>query len=192
MPRFLGRARSSKAAPKPFGEADIIFLPGYSVKNKSEQDNIANFLNKKGLNSYKHRWRHWENDSLAFSRSLEIETIKSKLPKNEEFGIIAKSVGTLIAAELLSQINKRRVKFVILLGIPINDLKSNDVLKFINVFKNLGVPILCIQNSEDQFGDIAQVQDLLKEVEYEQVIKDAVGHSYNYPEDIYNFISSVF
>lgn len=192
MPRFLGRARSSKASAKPFGEADIIFLPGYSVKNKSEQDNIANFLSKKGLNSYKHRWAHWENESISFSRSKELEVIKSKLPKNEEFGIIAKSIGTIIAAELLSQINKRRVKFVVLLGIPINDLKSSDVLKFINTFKNLGVPILCIQNSEDQFGDIVQVQDLLKEVDYEQVIKDAVGHSYNYPEDIYNFISSVF
>lgn len=172
----------------------ILYLPGFSLKSKTEAVLNTSTLKEAGYDAFIREWRHWKDQSeiikfaskekfpteIQWDAGKEIDKIKSEVDLNSPISIIAKSIGTYIAACLIPDANIERL---ILMGIPVNDLDESELQKYQNL-KNLNCSISLIQNINDNHGSLEQVENLLKGINYQLISKDSEDHSYNYPDEI--------
>lgn len=161
-----------------------IFLPGYSIKNKAEQDAISNALEENNYKVYKHQWQHWEDTSIPWDPSKEVirvlEFIKGS--GETEFSIIGKSFGTYISVKLLKEIPSQ-LKLIILMGIPVKDFDEKEIEEF-NVLDSTSVPLYLIQNNNDPHGTIDEAREILDDANFKELLMEAETHEYEYVEDI--------
>lgn len=169
---------------------NTIVLPGYSSKNKEWLDELRQKADIKPLDTIK--WIHWD------SESSDPNWIKSEVSKiissyaNQKVNVIAKSLGTLIAMNVLNQkidiFNK-----IILCGIPINDFEFGDAEAYEILEKLPSSKIICIQNDNDPHGNLDQIRKLLNSVnpDIQLISKESADHNYPYYGDFRNFLKSI-
>lgn len=170
----------------------ILFLPGFSLKGKEESSMYLSRLQDLKQDVYRHEWRHWKTEELvqfknrdsldkdkSWNPDKEIEIIKSQVDIKRPISIVAKSIGTFVAAKMLPQL---KVDNLVLMGIPINDLTDEEL----KVYKNLKLvrKFSVIANRNDSHGSVEQVKDLLREYEYELLTKESAEHAYPYVDDV--------
>lgn len=163
----------------------VIFLPGYSLKNKEEMQNICTTLRENGYETLQHEWSHWLNQEDRWDTQLEIQRVNVEL-KNfnaEEIILVAKSLGTFAAIHLIESIQDK-LKQIILMGIPIEDLEPEERERYIEILSKITIPITIIQNSDDHHGSFTTIKDYLnlRNINFKEI--KAEGHGYNYPEEI--------
>ena len=163
-------------------------LPGYSSRNKDWADEVAKNLKLDGQIRPIY-WDHWKDESQTFKPKEKAELI-IRHSKGETMNMVAKSVGTLVAAliakEIPSQVNK-----VILCGIP---TVSEERLKiFREAFSNFPPEkIIVFQNKKDPFATDIEVKEYMKKVnpKIKVVSKERSGHNYPYYEEFNNYLIS--
>jgi hypothetical protein len=163
----------------------IIFLPGFSLKNKEEMLNISNALSEKGKEVIMHEWRHWDDLEIEWNPNLETSRVQDKFNTNK-VGLIAKSLGTHIAMKVLTN-NLEAVRWIILMGIPLNDLDDEEKAAY-DLLKSINIPLFIIHNKNDSHGSWVDVEKFLQGAKYELTLKDSSDHNYNYPEDILQIV----
>lgn len=169
---------------------NTVVLPGYSSKNKDWLDELRQKADIKPLDTIE--WGHWK------SENSDPNWIKSEVSKiissyaNQKVNVIAKSLGTLIAMNVLNQkldiFNK-----VILCGIPINDFEFGDAEVYEVLEKLPSNKIICIQNNNDPHGNLDQIRKLLNSVnpDIQLISKESADHNYPYYEDFRSFLKSI-
>lgn len=167
----------------------IVYLPGFSKKNKEELDTIISFMEHKNFIVYAHEWRHWQNQSQEWDIETEITKIKKELTRNEQYVIVAKSIGTIVAAKILCEDINYPQK-IILMGIPLGEDLENKKALFQSAFSNYKGKIFVIQNNKDPYGSSQRVHEALANISYNIIIKESDNHTYSYPQDIYSFVSN--
>ena len=169
---------------------NTVVLPGYSSKNKEWLDELRQKAGIKPLDTIE--WDHWRNENPSLNW---IKTEVSKIINtygNEKINVIAKSLGTLIAMNVLNQkfeiFNK-----IILCGIPINDFESGDEGMYDILSKFPSEKVICIQNSNDNHGNYDQIRKLLNSVnpDIQLISKESSDHNYPYYEDFRSFLKSI-
>lgn len=157
-----------------------IILPGYSERNKQWGEEIA-----KDLNAKLHYWKHWTQGSMSVK--YEVEKILEEVG-HDNVNILAKSVGTMIAMSILSEIPDK-VKKIILCGIP---SVSKERLKFFeNALADFPTEnITVFQNEKDPLGNFEEVKKFMSKVNPEiKVVKmPRSDHHYPYPEEFKRFL----
>jgi len=92
-------------------------------------------------------WSHWETQSVQPNWiEKEAEKIATQVG-SEKVTLIAKSVGTLVAMEVLKKgvtINK-----LVLCGVPINDFQPEDQQRFDVLRKLNSADVIVFQNEND-------------------------------------------
>lgn len=169
---------------------NTIVLPGYSSKNKDWLDELRQKSDIKPLDTIE--WAHWkgENPDPNWIKSEVAKIISSYA--NQKVNVIAKSLGTLIAMNVLNQkldiFNK-----IILCGIPINDFESGDAESYEILEKLPSNKIICIQNNNDFHGNLDQIRKLLNSVnpDIQLISKESADHNYPYYEDFRSFLKSI-
>ncbi len=159
-----------------------LILPGYSSKNKSWAEETADSLKLEGQIRPVF-WDHWEDENQKFDAE-EKATLAVRHSKGDKINIIAKSIGTLVAAfmakEIPNQLNK-----IILCGIPISD----NWLKKGNIELISQIPsdnLIVFQNTSDPLGSYSQVKELFPN--FKVIKKEASDHNYPYYEDFQKFL----
>jgi predicted alpha/beta-hydrolase family hydrolase len=165
-----------------------IYLPGYSLKNLDELEAITGILTQNNYDTLVYKWRHWSDENEKWDPDYDAGKIIQASQDSNEITIIAKSLGTHIAVKLADKI-RDKVKLIILMGIPINDLDDGEKSDYIKTLTGLNIPIYLIHNRKDNHGSLHQVQELLKAVRYDLIIKESDDHRYNYPEDVLKIIT---
>lgn len=163
-----------------------IVLPGYSLKNKDWAYEVKNKLH--GFNIEVCEWEHWKNPEIKFSPKNEVEKIK-KIVGEGQVNIIAKSIGTLVAATFIGE-SAHRLNKVVLCGICINDLNEDELHRF-GVLADLDPKkIVVYQNSEDSHGSFEEVRKFLSQINPNILIVEKAGSSHDYPyyEDFEKFL----
>lgn len=155
-----------------------LVLPGFSLKNKEEAEAIALAIESKNQKVYLHKWRHWDNPEAEFDPWLEVDLIKKQI-EGGDLNIVAKSIGTYIAVNLLKEVPVNKLT---LMGIPVSDLTAEELTSY-SALSNLE-HFTVIHNDKDPHGNIQQVEDLLSGLEYDLILKEAAHHEYRYVEDI--------
>lgn len=158
-----------------------LILPGYSEKNRKWVDEVASNL-KTGETVRPFYWAHWDDELKTFDVD-EKATLIAKHIKGDSINIIAKSIGTLVTAKLFTIIPDQ-IKKVVLCGIPVNDLKPEELEFVKTICINNKNKITIIQNSNDPRGTYEQVKDFGNVTN-----KDSDTHDYFYFEDINSKIS---
>ncbi len=173
---------STSAGSKKF----VLFLPGYSGEhNRPEMQTIAAELQHTGLNVYQTQWPHWEALEMKFDLAAEVE--KAALKWEEETAevkfLIGKSIGTIVAANLLKShidINPMRI---VLMGIPMSSAKQEDKDAMHEVAERFGNKLVVVQNEHDPFGSSEEVTKLFGHTDVViDIQKDVSTHAYVYPE----------
>ncbi len=161
-----------------------VLLPGFSFTNFDELQNLVGTMQSKKKRFYAHEWAHWKDKSTVWNPADEIKVIKQNIPLEEtEICFVAKSIGTLITIQLLSDYGEL-VKKLIFIGIPINDLNLTQQSLYYERLKSFNGQIHIIQNRNDKHGSSLQVQDLLKGVKFSLNVKESETHDYPYEHDV--------
>ncbi len=167
-----------------------LILPGFSPHNKAWALKVQSNL----PGSEVHFWKHWETGKNAdFSPTREIQRISQK-NGNNEFNILAKSVGTVVAMYLVeAYIDK--VKKVILCGIPLKfeGVKNKDLEKYRKILGSLNPKnIQVYQNDKDPWADLNKVSELIGSINKNipVIVKSRSDHEYPYFEEFINFLNN--
>lgn len=162
-----------------------IILPGFSEHNKDWVDELEKSLNLShqviGVN-----WEHWKAKG-GLKIKMEMEKIK-KIVGKDDFNIIAKSVGTMVALKAL-ETYKDKVNKIILCGIPSISEKRIDLFK--NSIKDFNTKnIICFQNSFDPFVSFKNLEKELIKINknIKMIEKPFRNHDYYYIKDFINFL----
>jgi predicted alpha/beta-hydrolase family hydrolase len=161
-------------------------LPGYSPSNRDWADEVAKNLKLDGQIRPIY-WDHWEDESQTF-KPKEKKDLIVRHAKGDSFNIIAKSVGTLVAALIANEVPSQ-VKKIILCGIP---TVSDERLKiFQEAFT--GFPpekIIVFQNEKDPFATDEEVKSFMMKVnpKIKVISKERKDHHYPYFDEFQKFL----
>jgi len=173
---------------KIFKKMITFILPGYSPRNKQWADEVANNLKLEGQIRPIY-WDHWEDESQTF-KPKEKKDLIVRHAKGDSFNIIAKSVGTLVAA-LIAKEASSQIKKIILCGIP---TVSDERLKiFQEAFTGFPVEkIMVFQNQKDPFATDEEVKAFMLKVnsKIKIISKDRKDHNYPYYQEFQDFLAS--
>lgn len=168
----------------------VEILPGFSKKNEEWASVTRNGLQEHGsFQATIVSWPHWETGLV---KEGWIEKGANKIVERvgkDTINIVAKSVGTMIAMEVVKQ--SVNVDKIILCGIPIEDFQEDSRQRY-NALKNFEANhVLVIQNDHDPHGKLDQVRSLIHEFNPDIAIKTKVGdhHEYLYVDDFIAFLS---
>ena len=162
-----------------------IILPGYSFHNKDWALEIKKSFSFR-QSVLVHQWQHWQLGG-ALRPKYEIGKVLKEIGR-DKVNLIAKSVGTMIAMKVLSEIGGR-VNKIILCGIP----SVSDERKKLFVTSLLGFPaenIICFQNTKDPFAAFDEVKKFMSQVnsKIKVIKKERSDHNYPYFEDFVSYL----
>lgn len=166
-----------------------LILPGYSIANKEWAKEVARRLESKEQTALVHYWEHWAKGG-SFRLKSEIDNILAEVGNKELANIIAKSVGTLVAAQVVSRIPEKIGK-VILCGIP--SVSEERLKVFQKAFKNFHFEnVIVFQNKGDPLCSFADVKKFMALVNpnVKVVSKPRSDHNYPYFEDFQEFFEN--
>lgn len=164
-----------------------LVLPGYSEKNR---DWVIETANKLSLNHDARPvfWDHWISPKNKFIPE-DKASYALDLVGDDSLNIVAKSIGTLVAAKIIKR-SAHRVKKVILCGIPLNDLSPREKIEISDVIGSFPTEkILCFQNTGDPHGSYEEVKNFFAKTHSKINIipKDGNDHEYSYSVEFDDF-----
>lgn len=160
---------------------NAIYLSGESIHNKDwiydTQDKLAPLFDKTIVQNYD----HWDAGTPEINLNSELEKLALNAQNIDDYIIIAKSIGTVLATEAIAKnlINPQKCIF---LGVPINIIQKQgypfaENLKFVNC------PVLFIQNSDDPVGKYRQLTEFINNLYMPRLqykIVELPGDTHNY------------
>jgi pimeloyl-ACP methyl ester carboxylesterase len=169
-----------------------IYLPGFSVGNREEGNDIVTTLRANDFEVYYESWPHWTDESIAFDSRTEIKKLISVIGEQTELNLIGKSIGTYVAVQLVETLKENiKINQLILLGLPVVDLTDADQKFYRPQVLNRAARTTIIHNEFDPHGSWLQVQELLTGSDYESILKQGVtDHKYNYPVDVLTILQN--
>ena len=165
-----------------------VILPGYSVHNKQWLEETAQKIDADGEIRTVY-WDHWTNPEKKFN-AKDKGRIINDIAGIRMVDIIAKSIGTLVAAYLIQK-SPLKIRKVIFCGIPLNDLSENDKEAIKLALKSIPFEnIICFQNEEDPHASFGSVKRFLSGInsKVELISKPGSDHEYPYYNDFKNFL----
>lgn len=161
-----------------------MLFPGFSKSNREWACDLKDYFQQKGLDLHVVSWLHWQQEKASFNINQEAQRVVD-ITGDSEATIIAKSIGTELAAYLISQ-NLIKVHRLILLGIPSRSELYKEALSQFDPTK-----VTVIQNSQDPKGYFSDVERFIHSInpEIKVIEKKSSNHSYPYNELIYKLAS---
>jgi len=166
-----------------------IYFPGNSSLNKNELEEFSKMFKENDLSFYAHEWNHWEEEDKDFDLELELKRVSGALMQFDgvkSYSLYAKSIGTYFASELISSMIVQPTN-IFLMGIPTGIGKEKTKV-YESALKRSGSEIKIIQNSKDPYGPISEVKNILGEVNYELIERDADDHRYSCADEVKELI----
>ncbi len=177
-----------------------IILPGYSLSNREWAEEVKRKLGEKNK-AFVHEWKHWATgEQKDFSVEGEAKKILSEVGSGS-VNIIAKSIGTLVAATLLNkqslassagkiapQINK-----LILCGIPSAFIKDNKLEdeSYFGLKKLSPDKVVVFQNEKDPLASFEKIKEMFSKIDpqIKVIEKDREDHDYPFYSDFEKILS---
>lgn len=170
-----------------------IILPGFSIKNKDWASEMKKILVSK-FQVEVVDWEHWSTGNTDFANwnewtEKEIPRVLNQI-QGEKVNILAKSIGTLMAMNIL-ELKSNIVNKLFICGIPLHDIDETDKLKYKSLKNFPNDKLICIQNKNDNHGTYEDVKVFLSNInsEIKIISKPRDNHDYPYPEEFINFLA---
>lgn len=163
-----------------------IVLPGYSLHNKDWALEIKKSLSFR-QSVLVHEWQHWQLGGTLHPK-YEIRKILKEINK-DKVNIIAKSVGTMVAMNVLAEIPEQ-INKIILCGVPsVSEERKKLFTVSLSVFPE--EDIVVFQNTKDPLAGFEEVKNFMKLVnpKIKVIEKLRSDHHYPYFEDFKEFLN---
>jgi hypothetical protein len=162
-------------------------LPGGSVKNKEWLEDSAMSLKVDGF-IRPIFWDHWDDPDAKFDAKEKSDLI-SRHSKGDKINIVAKSIGSLVAAYIIEQI-PTQIDKVIICGIPLHDINETEketIKKALGSLPN--EKLFCFQNAGDPHASYEEVKKFLPKGT-KLVSEPRADHSYPFYAEFNKFLTS--
>ena len=158
----------------------IIYLPGFSARNKEAAAELKSEFKKEGFELNVIHWDHWQSGKSSFNFGNERGKVL-KACGQDECVIIAKSVGTRLIASMIARDENLHIKYLVLMGVPSQNRIYTDMLAKYPVKK-----LLVIQNDKDPYQSYAELKRFFhgENVDIEIIRGDRSDHSYPFADII--------
>ncbi|MBN1916092.1 hypothetical protein JW796_03840 [Candidatus Dojkabacteria bacterium] len=161
-----------------------LLLPGFSEKNKKWTEEVKNEFVKFGIAFEVVEWNHWESgNDEDFELREEVNQVVEMLEKgdrHEGLVILAKSIGSLVAVNIVHNFSER-IEKLLLMGIPYRSL-SESAKKAFEVLGSLPPEIVkVLQNSQDPLGSYKSVKEFVSSIDPEIEVKMLLREDHYYP-----------
>jgi hypothetical protein len=165
-----------------------IILPGGSAHNKEWLEETAQKINVEGEIRPIY-WDHWTDPMKEFDKKEKARLIDD-IAGMRTIDIVAKSIGTLVAAYMIQKAPEKIHK-VIVNGICLNDIGEEEKEIIKSAMKLVPAEnILCFQNNEDPHGSFDQAKKFWLDVnpEIKLISKERGDHEYPYFSEFHDFL----
>lgn len=160
-------------------------LPGGGANNKEWLEECAMELKVEGT-IRPIFWEHWEDPDAKFDKK-EKAILIARHAKGDKINIVAKSIGSLVAAYIIEQIPSQ-INKVIFNGICLNDIgeKEREIIKkaILSLDKK---KVICFQNENDPHGSFNEAKKFLPP-EVRLISKPRSDHHYPYYAEFNEFL----
>ena len=134
-------------------------------------------------------YAHWKNNQELMDLGHEVNRLKARIGKEENYGIFAKSLGVVLVLKAIKEggINP---KFLVSLGTPVYWCKERNIDVGSYLF-SLSCPLLIIQNDKDPVISSKELRTYLKDkgiINYNFVEYKNSTHDYDNLNEIRNSI----
>lgn len=136
----------------------VLILGGNSKRHYAWNRQIRDALEQHGHKVILHDYSHWESDAPIADIESEIAAVEMITKDVQDYAIVAKSIGTVIAALAASRgsLSPSRLLF---LGVPYMGI-AGEVAEFLPSLTSLPQTVF-IQNQQDPYGNAEGLQELL-------------------------------
>jgi len=158
-----------------------IFLPGNSLRNKEWVEELEKNLRILFDETKIQYYSHWETGEKHANIEHETSILLDKVGDEDDWVVIAKSIGTNIALEAIKKGMKPQK--IIFLGFPLKFFDDNDLRKeVISMINSVKSQIMFLQNSNDSFGSSDELEKFLNETKMKdyQLIEFANNETHDY------------
>ena len=166
----------------------ILILPGFHPKNQKWAEETKIELDP-FFPTTAYSWAHWKTEKPE-KNWVEVESKRIlELAQGSAVNVIAKSIGTLVAAYIIGFAPKM-VNKLVLCGIPLNDIGDKDKINYNSLTKISSEKIIVIQNEEDPHANFEQVKEFLDKINKQIAIisKPGSDHEYYYSDAFLEFL----
>jgi|GEM_PF-866446 predicted alpha/beta-hydrolase family hydrolase len=163
-------------------DKNVVYLPGASSgTNRDWALDIQAALADKYHYSYAHRYQHWDDGGHQIDLDLEVETLTEQIADIESYGLIAKSVGAVLALRGMYE-GILQPDYLICLGFPLKPLTHSDISlkKWIEHAEN--IPIIIVQNVDDPLGSYDEVTSWINQLNKRIVFVQLPGETHTYDD----------
>lgn len=164
----------------------VLVLGGNSQRHYVWIRQLGAALKDQGFDPILQDYAHWDIGGPLADIEREIITASNLMKDIEEYAVVAKSVGTVIAGLGVSRglLSPTRV---VMLGVPYEGI-AGDVRGFKESLTQLP-PSIFIQNQDDPYGDAKGLQGYVPEGSKLIEIPDNATHDYTDFDQIIEFLS---
>lgn len=160
---------------------NAIYLPGNSSQNKHWANDLSRAMKPLFARSYVHNYLHWDTEDSFVEFDLELAIVSEKAIDYEPYVVIAKSVGALLAAKGMYE-GALFPEKCIFLGLP-QDLMQKPDYPASAWLKQISVPCLVLQNTQDPSGSYKTVSSFLDNCKNKDIThKKLAGSDHTYAD----------
>lgn len=141
-----------------------LILGGNSPHNKEWVQHLHAALAPLFTNIATHDYAHWANAGTIIEFDHELRAVQREIRLLNDYVVIAKSAGALLALKGMAE-NTIRPEKVVFIGVPLNFVRQHALEhEFDSWLKKITEPLLVIQNDHDPVATSAEVDRYFKSV----------------------------
>ncbi len=168
----------------------LVVLPGNSKSNKDWSQKTADAFSELFPDQYIQAYTHWDEGKEIIDFDVEARKLKENV-REDEFSIIAKSAGAMLAIYSISKGLIKPVKCVFL-GLPILWAKEHN-FNLKDWFQKFNIQTVVIQNSNDPVTSYSELKKFVDDDLHHTLTlieTEGVDHKYDDQEKIRKLISN--
>ncbi len=156
---------------------NALLLPGNSQRHEKWIEDLRKALASHFDITETQHYRHWQSGEEKADVDYELSVAQSKADQLKPYTVIAKSIGTVIAAKGTAE-GKLHPNKLILLGIPING--GAPQAPFREWLEKIKLPIVIVQNTNDPLGSFSDVRSAFEFKNRNILYVELPGNTHDY------------
>lgn len=156
---------------------NALLLPGNSSRHGEWVEELKDALSPQFQTVTTQHYRHWQKAEDWADIEYEMGVADEKARDLQPYVIVAKSIGTVIAARGVAN-GMLYPEKIVLLGVPVKGGAQAD--EFARTLKHIPIPVVIVQNSADPLGSFIEVRGAFEDISDGLSFVELPGETHDY------------
>lgn len=159
---------------------NLLLLAGNSNRNRAWIHGTEQGLASSFKQTFVQDYEHWQSGEDIIDLDLELNKASSLIPNDEQYLIFAKSAGSIIAIQGISE-GRLTPKACLFVGLPLRFIEKL-YLPVNEWLRGIHIPIIIMQNDNDPVGSFDEVSNYLRGLSENITILISSGETHDYDD----------